>query len=298
VTVDGTRLHEVRAGTGQPVVLLHASGLVLQDFTLSIFAGVAATDLAIAVDRPGYGYSARPAGVPLTLALNARLVHDALRRTGVERPVLVGHSSGASVALRYALDYPDAVAGLVLLAPSAYAQDLSVPPLYRLTQTPVLGPLFLHTLLAPLARIATPRFEAGLFAPAVPPARHVDTIAAFALRPDHFRAFAEELKFLGDGLQEQSQRYGEIRVPVVIVAGEADRVDRPESQAYPLQRAIPQSRLVVLPETGHAVHHVHPAVVMDAIRQACLAAPAATADRAAQPIATETFAQLREEGHA
>ena len=100
---------------------------------LSIWEQVTADYAAIAFDRPGYGYSERPVAAPVTLALNARLLHGALTQLGVQRPILVGHSSGASVALRYALDYPDAVAGLVLIAPSAYAEELSVPPLAAFT---------------------------------------------------------------------------------------------------------------------------------------------------------------------
>ncbi len=267
VAAAGTRLHYLRRGSRQPVVLLHASGLALEDFTLSIFDHVAAADQAIAFDRPGYGYSERPGGEPLTLALNARLIHDALRSLGIAQPILVGHSSGASVALRYALDYPDAAAGLVLLAPSAYAEGLSVPAMFSIPDIPVLGTLFLHTLLAPLAWAATPMFVAGLFEPNTPPTAYAETMRTFTVRAGQFRAWADELTRLGAGLREQSQRYGEIRVPVVIVAGAADRVDPPEAQAYPLHRAIPQSQLVVLKETGHAVHHAHPDAALEAIRR-------------------------------
>jgi pimeloyl-ACP methyl ester carboxylesterase len=41
---------------------------------------------------------------------------ERLKLLGIEQPILVGPSSGGSIALRYALDYPVAVAGLVLLA--------------------------------------------------------------------------------------------------------------------------------------------------------------------------------------
>jgi pimeloyl-ACP methyl ester carboxylesterase len=267
VTVDGLRLHYLERGTGQPVVLLHASGLVLQDFTLSIFDRVAAACRAIAVDRPGYGYSERPADRPLTLDLNVQLLRAALTQLGVTRPILVGHSTGGSIALRYALDYPEAVAGLVLLAPGAYAEDLGIPSFFSIPDTPVLGPLFLHMLLAPTARVVNPLFVAGMFAPATPPAGYVEMLGAFNLQRSQFRAHADELNAYAAGLREQSPRYGEIRVPVVIMAGAADRVDRPEVQSEPLHRAIPQSHLTVLPETGHALHHQHPAAVLEAIEK-------------------------------
>jgi len=127
VSVDGARLHFLKRGSGRPVVLLHASDLTLQDFTLSIFDQVAAAYQAIAFDRPGYGSSERPAGCPLTLALSARLIRDALQALGVERPILVGHSGGGSVALRYALDYPDEIAGLVFARPQCVRRGVERP---------------------------------------------------------------------------------------------------------------------------------------------------------------------------
>lgn len=90
------------------------------------------------------------------------------------------------------------------------------------------------------------------------------------MRPARFRAWADELGHLGTALRKQSPRYAEIRLPVEIVAGAADRVDPPDVQAYPLQRAIPHSHLVVLEETGHAVHHVHPEASLAAIRRVSL----------------------------
>ena len=267
VTVEDVRLHYWRRGTGQPVVLLHASGLVLQDFMLSIWEQVTADYAAIAFDRPGYGYSERPVAAPVTLALNARLLHGALTQLGVQRPILVGHSSGASVALRYALDYPDAVAGLVLIAPSAYAEELSVPPLAAFTDPPILGALFLHTLLAPLVQAIGSQFTAALFAPNAPPSGYTTMLKAFALRPDHFQTHAAELKHLRSALHAQSPRYHEITVPVVILAGAEDKIDPPETQAILLEQALVNAQLVTVSGSGHTVHHENPALVLAALQQ-------------------------------
>jgi pimeloyl-ACP methyl ester carboxylesterase len=258
-------LHYLSRGAGQPVLFLHAAGLVLRDFA-SIFEQTAAAHRAIALDRPGYGYSERPDGVRLTPALNVRLVRNALRRLGIARPILVGHSAGGSVALRYALDYPDEVAGLVLVSAATYAEGLPFPALLGLTDLPLLGPLFRHTLLPPLTRAATGSILRGMFAPGLPSARYTAMVKAFIMRPTHFEAYADEFKHLADALAEQSPRYGEIQVPVTILAGREDMAAPPESQAHTLHRAIAHSRLVVFPETGHFAHHQHPQAVLNAIR--------------------------------
>lgn len=267
VAVNGVRLHYVRRGSGQPVVMLHGSGLVLQDFMFSVFDQVAASYQAIALDRPGYGYSERPADEPLTLGLSARLIHGALNQLGIERPILVGHSGGGSVALRYALDYPQDVAGLVLIAPSAYAEGLAVPPLAFLTEPFLLGDFFLHTLLAPLVQVVAPQFMAGLFGSTLPPAGYVEMVKAYAVRPEHFCSYANELKHLPPGLRTQSPHYGEIQLPVAILAGEDDLVDPPQSQAIPLHHALPDAQLVTVSRSGHAVHHENPALLLAALQR-------------------------------
>ena len=267
ITVEGVRLHYLSRGTGRTVVLLHGSGLVLWDFVYSILDQVAASYHVIAFDRPGFGYSERPANQPLTLALHARLIHAALNRLGVEKPVLVGHSGGGSVALHYAIAYPDEVAGLVLLGTAACAEGLVTPPFHYFTHPPVIGRLMVHALLPPLVQAMAPPFVTGLFAPYTPPDGYVEMLTMFLIRPGHFRAYADELKHLRAGLAEQSLRYGEISAPVTILNGKVDQVATLESQALPLQRALPNARLMAVEGTGHAIHHQHPALVMDGIRQ-------------------------------
>ncbi|HET6757425.1 MAG TPA: alpha/beta hydrolase, partial [Burkholderiales bacterium] len=59
--IDGVRLHYVERGQGQPLVLLHGNGSMIQDFELSGLLDLASKQYrVIAFDRPGYGYSGRP----------------------------------------------------------------------------------------------------------------------------------------------------------------------------------------------------------------------------------------------
>ena len=67
IEVDGVWLYYVEKGSGQPVVLLHGQGALLQDFTQTLFEPLAKQYRVIAFDRPGYGYSSRRSGVVWTL---------------------------------------------------------------------------------------------------------------------------------------------------------------------------------------------------------------------------------------
>lgn len=70
----------------------------------------------IAVDRPGFGAS-EPGQAETSVQTQARLIHEVLQATsGGQRAIVVGHSLGGPVAARLAMDYPEAVCGLLLLA--------------------------------------------------------------------------------------------------------------------------------------------------------------------------------------
>jgi len=83
VTVEGLRLHLLTAGQGRPVVLLHGANGAVQDFKASIFDRLAQQYRVVAIDRPGHGYSDRPAAGIVTPDIQARLIRGALKQLGV-----------------------------------------------------------------------------------------------------------------------------------------------------------------------------------------------------------------------
>lgn len=266
VTVDGLRLHYVAKGEGQAVVFLHGNEGQLQDFTMSLLDRAAEHYRALAFDRPGHGYSERPAtggGSPLA---QARLLRQALKSLNVEKPVLVGHSWSGSLVFAYALEYPDEVAGVVLLGGEVYAYDV---PLYsRLVLVPLLGDLLVSTLYTAFGR---PTVEAGLkraFAPDPVPAGYPEVFAAFSLRPSQIRAAAEDHLYANRFFSSVSPRYREIAVPVVIMTGDADTIVSPD-RAYRLHASMPDSELILLPNSGHELAFTHPEAVLKAIRMVC-----------------------------
>jgi pimeloyl-ACP methyl ester carboxylesterase len=61
IEVDGVRLHYVERGEGEPLVLLHGNGSMIQDFETSGLIDMAAKTFRVIVfDRPGFGHSERP----------------------------------------------------------------------------------------------------------------------------------------------------------------------------------------------------------------------------------------------
>src|SRR4051812_32929160 len=104
-----TRLAHDDEGGGTPVVFLH--GLTFDRRTWRpIVDRLGGSVRSISIDLPAHGESG---GVPAPLDEVAARVHELLEARGVERPIVVGHSMSAGLAVVYAAAYP--VRGAVMV---------------------------------------------------------------------------------------------------------------------------------------------------------------------------------------
>ena len=163
------------------------------------------------------------------------------------------------MAAAFAVDYPDRVTALVLLAPPTHPDLRRLTALYTVLAVPVFGWLFARTLALPLAAFA---FAPGLrrsFLPQSPPADYIPRCACFLLlRPKAFLANARDVADLRAFLIRRATRYGMVEAPTLIVTGDCDRIVSPRRHAMALAAAIPAAKLVVLPGIGHMPHHADP----------------------------------------
>jgi pimeloyl-ACP methyl ester carboxylesterase len=274
VEVDGVRLHYVVRGEGPAVVLLHGNGVMLQDFEVSGVLGLAAKHhRVIAFDRPGFGYSDRPRTTMWTPAAQAQLIAHALKMIGVERAVVVGHSWGTMVALAMALDHKDCVGGLVLLSGYFYgtARPDVVP--FSVPAIPVLGDLIANTL-APLTGLLTgPVALKASFAPAPVSEKFAAFPVAMTLRPSQVRATAADTAMMVPAAIALSARYGELELPVIIMAGEGDLIAHIGKHAERLVKDIAGSELRVVLEQGHLLHYGVPEQIIAAIDDVTTGSP-------------------------
>jgi pimeloyl-ACP methyl ester carboxylesterase len=265
VDADGVRLHYVERGEGRPLVMLHGMAALVQDMTGSgLVDRAAARFRVIAFDRPGYGYSERPGGRLWTPEAQAAVIRTALPKLDVRRPLVLGHSWGTLPALALALDHPDDVAGLVLVAGPYFPVWQPEPLLLSLPALPALGTALANTAMPLLARATRPQIVRQIFAPDPVPAEFADFPAELGLRPSHIQATAGDAGLLQLAGRRLSKRYSELRLPVAIVAGDEDRLV-PYEQAERLYALLPQSSLCRLRGHGHMVHWVAPDQVMAAI---------------------------------
>lgn len=267
VTVEGTRLHYVCEGSGSPVVLLHGNGGSSWDYTMTMLDRVAKEYCAYVFDRPGHGYSGRPENEAVTPEVQARLLHGALSELGVEEPLLVGHSWGGALALSYALQYPNSVSGLVLLAPVAYADEDFNSAVDIILRSPVLGEFIRHTVGIPLGRRFVDQNLLQAFSPDPVPEDYRRAAKGLWTRPDQLKSIASDNITIGPALRRMSGRYDELKQPLTIVTGDSEAIIDPDRHARPLHKAVADSELVVLERAGHDLPHTRAGEVMDAIRR-------------------------------
>src|SRR3954469_19769041 len=157
IEVNGVRLHYVERGRGEPLVLLHGNGSMIQDFESSGLLAMAAKKYrVIAFDRPGFGHSERPRATIWTPEAQADLIHAALSKIGISRAIVLGHSWGASVATALALKYPQDVGGLVLASGYYYPSVRADVVLASGPAVPVIGDVMRYTLAPILGRMMWP----------------------------------------------------------------------------------------------------------------------------------------------
>lgn len=257
--LGGTRLHYQLTGPedAPPVLLVHGNTVDSADFTASgLLQRLARDHRVLVIDRPGFGHSDRPRGNDWTPAQQGRLLLRVAEALGLHRPVVVGHSLGAQVALTMALAHPQDVAGLVLVSgyyfPSLRPDRWMAMP----AALPLIGDVLRYTTAAWTARATLGGMVRAMFGPQPVPDRFWELMPReMLLRPLQQRAMAEDGWNMVPQARALARRYDQLRLPVTLVAGTADKVVSPE-QAQRLHALLPQARLHLVEGVGHMAHYV------------------------------------------
>jgi pimeloyl-ACP methyl ester carboxylesterase len=151
---------------------------------------------------------------------------------------------------------------------------------------PILGDILRYTVAPLLGRMMWPALMRKIFGPAEVPRKFTKGFpAGLALRPSQLRASAAESALMIPDAYGMSERYGELTMPVVIIAGELDRLIDTDRQSGQLHRDVGQSTFHSVPRAGHMVHQTATGAVMDAIDEATEAIVSRTKPRAIPPAA-------------
>jgi len=267
VEVEGARLHLLDLGprnsAGLPIVFIHGASSSLRTMQEPLGAALARRHRVILIDRPGQGWSTRVDEEHFTLETQGRMIDQVLEKIGVSRAIFVGHSWGGALVAAFALNHPQRVAGLVMLAPVLYPWPGGVGVLNWLATLPLIGPMIAYTLPIPLGYFLAAPSTRSVFAPQLMPGGYLrETAVRMVLRPRAFLSNARDLVMLKPQVARQARDYHRLQLPMTIIAGDADLTVSTEIHSQAFATAIPHAKLIILPGVGHMPHMVAPDLIV------------------------------------
>jgi pimeloyl-ACP methyl ester carboxylesterase len=243
VVVDGKRLETLSyaaIGSAPTIVMLHeglGSVSMWKDFPRRIaettYCGV------LVYSRYGHGKSERLAGKrPVEFMHHEAgvVLPGLLAQLEIERPILLGHSDGGSIAILYAASSPANVRAMILMAPHVFVEELTVESIAKI------GSVY----------------------------RTTDLQAKLARHHDHademFWGWNEvwlDPDFRNWNIEAQLER---IRCPVLLIQGKEDEYGT-LAQVAAIQRRVQPTKTLVLSNCGHSPHRDQPRATLEAIAQ-------------------------------
>ena len=247
--VDGVDVDFVDLGhaNGRPVVFVHGVGGQWQNW-LENLPRVAQEHRAVALDLPGHGLTPAPAEPP-SISGYGRLVNALCEELGVGRVHLVGNSMGGFVAAEVALQFPERVDRLALVS-AAGISNVNVWRFPAELAGRIAGAIAANAAARhrALARRPGTRYTSLALVARYPSKLKPDLVYEGFMKGAGKPGFADAWR--ANFSYDFRDRLPGIRRPTLIVWGEKDSILSVED-AHEFERLIPDSRKVVMRDTGH-----------------------------------------------
>lgn len=218
-------LHVVEGGdsTGQPVVFIHGTPGSAEFFASYLLHPDLQDLRLLALDRPGWGTSLVKNQFDGTLAAQSAMLGEFLCSVKSANPsqqlVVVAHSYGATLTPLLAMDHPQCISAVLLLAGAA-DPGLAAPRWYNwMTE--------------------------------VPPVSWLASLSGFGLKLSN-----DEMMMVQSGLENMLHRWSTLDLPVTVIQGERDMLVHPDHADF-LEASLAHipAEIIRFPEAGHMVVH-------------------------------------------
>lgn len=248
IHIRGVKLRYWDAGAGDnPILLIHGFGASVEIWR-PVMHELMKRHRVLALDLPGFGRSDKPEAA-YTLVYMSNIIRQFLLEQDIPRATLIGHSYGGAVALRFALESPDRLDRLALIAPAAL--DRRAHPLLRLMTLPGVGEL----LSLPSRAGTRMLFQLATYNRAAISDALIEESYQLAKLPGAQRSFLRTLRAAGNlfgqlpGFRNPVvSRLSELSIPTLVLWGEQDRI---VPAAYRAARSIPNVRVEAWNGCGH-----------------------------------------------
>ena len=267
VTINNVTVHYKRAGSGKDtLILLH--GFAASTFTWHrVMTSLSQSYTVFAYDRTGFGYTSRPmpgewsGDSPYGQKSQMEQLIALMDSLNIDNAVLVGSSAGGITAALTAVNHPEKIKALILVAPAIFDGG---PPgwlslLMRTPQMQRLGPVLLRTYYTNFFEYARKRawHDSSQLTPALMEGYRKP------LQAQNWDRALWEYAFDYEPLPLEEQ-LGELKVPVLVITGDDDRIVSPEASEH-CADVIPHAQLHVIPNAGHLPHEETPEVFLKAV---------------------------------
>lgn len=255
VHAGGVRARVIEEGAGYPVLLVHGLGGWAENWTLTMPELAAAGFRAIACDLPGFGRSERARDVAYFDPADPyypRFARELLDALGIPQAHVVGHSLGGAIAAALAIQSPERVDRLVLVAPGGFGEDLGAP--LRLAALPFISSIARFVPRGVVREIVAVNFSDRS---RIPPWIYADAErhARAGSAAEFCRVLAQSVTVRGPRAalrQEWEARAPRLTCPTLVVWGRDDRV-LPPHHATAAKRLLPHARVEMIADAGHLV---------------------------------------------
>ena len=256
LNLNGLQVHGYVEGDGsQDIVFIHGAFINLRDWVFATRSLSKLDSRLIYIDRPGFGYSERNEN-KWDAERQADLARLYVKNIHGKNLILVGHSWGAMVAMAWAAKFPEEVKGVVSIA----GLNMPFSGVSKLANDTGLLRLAYELYFTSVAKRANSgsieKFAGRMFQPQDIPSGYLDYVGSdLSRRRSTIKANKGDLLITSQALDQNYTSYGRIEMPVEIIHGNEDFLLPFKSQAVAFNKAIPNSRLHILPNVGHMAHH-------------------------------------------
>ncbi|MFJ2991713.1 alpha/beta fold hydrolase [Pandoraea sp. NPDC087047] len=273
--IDGERLHYVDFGQGPAMVFIHGLCGQLRNFAYLPLADLARTHRIVLVDRPGCGYSTRAPQRDAAIAWQASVVARLIDKLALHRPLVVGHSLGGAISLTLALDHPQHVGALALIAPLTQPATEVPAPFRSLAIRSAWWRRWIgHTLAVPIGMMTGRTTLAYVFGPeAAPKDFLIRGGGVLGFRPGNFEAGSVDILTAERDMPGLAARYAELAVPVDILYGRGDLILDYRQHGETMPAASEHVRLTLV-DGGHMLPVTQPEATLQWLQTVAARMPA------------------------
>ena len=254
IEIDEMQVHYRDEGKGVPIVLVHgtASSLHTWDaWTKELIKNYR----VIRMDLPAFGITGPNKNADYSIKAYTVFLDQFLTKINVDSFYLVGNSLGGNIAWNYTAEHPKKIEKLILVDASGLPTNKPQPAIFKMAKTPVLSSLFLYV---------TPKFfiKKNMKEVYGDKSKLTDSLVTryhkMVLRVGNRQAFIDRAKIdFKLGAKVNLDKLKSIQTPTLLIWGAKDTWI-PLDNGKHMDRILPNSKLVVLENSGHVPMEENP----------------------------------------